>query len=179
MPVAENAVIPRPHVHQLSEACATLGASFQPVAKRLLEDQSRLLRFFKGNLPQMDGQAGEVSLYLLAVIVRIFDQCGGKLGRVGPKEIDLATKKIAGATRDLLPWDTGFADRVRGVSGRAQPHILDEALNALFEREEKKESEVDLDFEQAGRVFLMLWAATEALDAAWRAPASPDWAQAE
>ena len=49
---------------------------------------------------------------------------------------------------------------------------------SLFEREEKKSNEVDLDIEQSGRVFLMLWAATEALDAAWRAPASPEWAQA-
>ncbi len=176
---SKNAVISREHVHQLSEACATLGASFQPVAKRLLEDQARLLRFFKGNLPQMDGQAGEVSLYLLAVVVRIFDQCGGKLARVGPGEIDLATKKIAAATRGLLPWDDGFPDRVRAVADRAQPHILDEALNALFEREEKKDNEVDLDLEQAGRVFLMLWAATEALDAAWRAPTAPAWAASE
>jgi hypothetical protein len=176
LPVAENAVIPRPHVHTLSEQCATLGASFQPVAKRLLEDQGRLLRFFKGNLPQMDGQAGEVSLYLLAVIVRIFDQCGGKIGRIGPKEIDLATKKISGLTRGLLPWDAGFPERVRGVADRAQPHILDKALEALFEREEKKPNEVEVDLEQAGRIFLMLWAATEALDAAWRAPTAPDWA---
>lgn len=176
---SKNAVIPRTHVHELSEGCATLGASFQPIAKRLLEDQARLLRFFRGNLPQMDEQAGEVSLYLLAVIVRIFDQCGGKLARVGPREIEIATKKIAGATRGLLPWDGGFPERVRSVTDRAQPHILDEALNALFEREEKKDNEVDLDLEQAGRVFLMLWAATEALDAAWRAPLAPAWAQAE
>ncbi len=177
--MAQNPVIPRDHVHALSEECATLGASFQPIAKRLLEDQARLLRFFKGNLPQMDGQAGEVSLYLLAVVARIFSKCGGKLARVGPNEIALATKKIAAAAPSLLPWDAEFPARVRTIEDRAQPHILDEALNALFEREEKQANEVDLDLEQAGRVFLMLWAATEALDAAWRAPQSPDWLAAE
>lgn len=177
--MATNPPIPRAHVHALSEECATLGASFQPIAKRLLEDQSRLLRFFKGNLPQMDEQAGEVSLYLLAVVVRIFAKCGGKLTRVGPKEIELATKKIAAAAPGLLPWDAEFPLRVRQVEDRAQPHILDEALHALFEREEKQAGEVDMDQEQAGRVFLMLWAATEALDAAWTAPGSPDWLAAE
>jgi hypothetical protein len=176
--MAQNPAIPRPHVKALSEECATLGASFQPIAKRLLDDQARLVRFFKGNLPQMDDQAGEVSLYLLAVIVRIYSKCGGRLAKVGQAEIELATKKIAGAARGLLPWDAGFPERVRGLADRAQPHILDEALHALFERAERQENEVDLDLEQAGRVFLMLWAATEALDAAWRAPASPEWAAA-
>lgn len=172
-----NLVIPRPHVKALSEECAALGASFQPIAKRLLEDQSRLLRFFKGNLPQMDNQAGEVSLYLLSVVVRIFAKCGGKLDRVGPAEIAIATQKIGKAAPGLLPWDKDFPERVRGVADRAQPHILDEALNALFEREEKQANEVDLDLEQAGRVFLMLWAATEALEAAWRGPKSAEWAE--
>ena len=101
------------------------------------------------------------------------------IGRVGPDEIAIATKKIQAAAPALLPWDAEFPARVRTIADRAQPHILDEALNALFEREEKQANEVDLDMEQAGRVFLMLWAATEALDAAWRAPASPEWAAAE
>lgn len=177
--MAQNPAIPRAHVKALSEECAALGASFQPIAQRLLEDQSRLLRFFKGNLPQMDEQAGEVSLYLFAVIARIFSKCGGKLGRVGPNEIEAAKKKITAAAGGLLPWDAEFPARVRAVEDRAQPHILDEALDALFEREEKQANEVELDKEQAGRVFLMLWAATEALDAAWRAPTSPEWLAAE
>ncbi len=174
--MSTNAHISRAHVHALSEACAKLGASFQPVAKRALENQNKLLKFFRGNLPQMDDQAGEVSLYLLAVIVRIFEQCDGKLGRVGEKEIAHATKVISAASKGVLPFDEGFAERVRAVSGRAQPHILDEALHALFEREERQEHEVELDPNQSGRVFLMLWAATEALDAAWSAPRNAEWA---
>ncbi len=174
--MSSNVHISRAHVHALSEACAKLGASFQPVAKRALENQNKLLRFFRGNLPQMDDQAGEVSLYLLAVIVRIFEQCGGKLVRVGDKEIAHATKVIGSVSKQVLPFDDGFAGRVRAVTGRAQPHILDEALNALFEREERQENEVELDHDQSGRVFLMLWAATEALEAAWTAPKDPEWA---
>ena len=171
-----NPTIPRAHVKALSEACAALGLGFQPVAQRILQDQPRLNRFFRGNLPAMNEQSGEVSLYLFAVIVRIFQQCGGKLPRVGAEHIDAATKTIAAAAPGLLPFDASFPERVRGVAGRAQPHILDEAMHALFERDEKVEGEVDLDLDQAGRVFLMLWAATEALEAAWSAPSAPDWA---
>lgn len=153
-----------------------MGMDFQPVARRLLEDQSRLLRFFKANLGDMPGQSGEVSLYLLAVIVRIFSQCGGKVGRVGPREIEVATRAIQKNAARLLPADADFPSRVRAVEDRAQPHILDEALHALFEKEEKQEQEVDLEHDAAARVFLMLWAATEALDAAWSAPTNPSWA---
>lgn len=175
--MSANAVMSREHVHRLSEECAAMGMSFQPVARRLLEDQSRLLRFFKANLPAMENQAGEVSLYLLAVVVRVFDQSGGRLRRVGPAEIEAATKVIAAAGK-LLPADPEFPGRVRAMAGRSQPHLLDEALHALFEREEIKEQEVALDPDQSALVFLMLWAATEALDRAWSAPPAPDWAVA-
>lgn len=172
-----NPHIPRDTVHRWSEECAEAGGAFQATARRLLEDQARLARFFKANVPAMEGQAGEVSLYLLAVVVRLFDKGGGRLARVGAAEIDLATKKIATHAKSLLPGDDGFPDRVRAVEGRAQPHILDEALHALFEREEKKDNEVLVPPDQAALVFLMLWAATEALDAAWRAPSKPEWAE--
>ena len=70
----------------------------------------------------------------------------------------------------VLPFDGGFADRVRTIEDRAQPHILDEALWALFERDQKKDGEVDVAEQQGGLIFLMLWVAAEALDSAWRPP---------
>lgn len=175
-----NTAIPRDHVHRLSEACADAGMSFQSAAKRALENQSRVVRFFKGNLPEMADQPGEVSLYLLAVVVRIFEQCGGKLERVGAPEIEKATAKVQAAVRSagLFPVTAEFPAKVRTIADRAQPHILDEALHALFEREERKEQEVEMEPEQSALVFVMLWAATEALDSAWRAPKTPVWEQA-
>lgn len=151
--------------------------SFQPIAKRSLENQSRLVRFFKANLPVMAAQPGEVSLYLLAVVVRIFEQCGGKLDRVGAPEIAQATAKVqaAATTAGLMPAGDDFPERVRSVLGRAQPHILDEALHALFEREDRKDQEIEMDREQSTLVFLMLWAATEAMDSVWRSPTRPVW----
>lgn len=171
-----NPAIPRETVHAWSEDCANAGLAFQTIARRCLEDQARLARFFKANVPQMKGQAGEVSLYLLAVVVRLFER-GGTLRRVGAPEIEAATKKIQSHAKGLLPGDDAFPARVRAVDDRAQPHILDEALHALFERDERKENEVLIPPEQAALVFLMLWAATEALSLAWTAPANPEWAE--
>ena len=47
---------------------------------------------------------------------------------------------------------------------------LDEILWALFERDDKTDGEVDLETDKAALVYLMLWAAVEALDANWTAP---------
>lgn len=165
-----NAAIPRDEVHALSEACAAEGLAFQATARRLLEDQKRLTRFFKANLAQMQGKTGEVSLYLLAVVLRIFERSGGSLAKVTAAEIEGATSRIMAVGRGMLPADEGFPGRVRAVEWRAQAGILDEALHALFERDEKKPEEVDMQPDQAALVFFMLWAATEALDAAWSRP---------
>ena len=170
-----NPQLPRDVVHKWSEECAAEGLAFQSVARRILQDQARLARFFKSNVPQMPGQSGEVALYLLAVVVRLFERAGGKLGRITHKEIDEATRRIQKHAALLLPGDEGFPNRVRAIETRSQPHILDEALHALFEREEKKDEEVDMPPEHAALVFLRLWAATEACELAWTAPDSPEW----
>jgi hypothetical protein len=43
-------------------------------------------------------------------------------------------------------------------------------LWALFEKEEKEEGEVDVDPNQAGLMFLLLWVAVETLDSNWSSP---------
>ncbi|MED5374697.1 MAG: hypothetical protein VX899_27005 [Myxococcota bacterium] len=169
-----NAAIDRDTVHTLSEACAEDGERFRAIATRLLKEQKRLLSFYNQNLPAIDAQTGEVSLYLFSVVVRIFDQMGGRLSKVNGKQINAAAAKVQGVVDQLLPFDKEFPERVRAIEDRAQPHILDEALWALFERsdEDKQEGEVDVDPTKAGMIFMMLWVATEALDAAWKPPAS-------
>ncbi len=166
-----NPHIPRDDVHAWSEQAAEAAELFKGTATRLLRSQKRLLNFYNQNLPATDGQTGEVSVYLLSVVVRLFDRAGGRLNKVNGAQINRAAAKIGGLTDTLLPFDEGFPERVREVADRAQPHILDEALWALFERDEKKEGEVTVDPEQSGLIFLMLWVATEALDDAWKPPA--------
>lgn len=164
-----NPAIPRDDVHRIAESCADDAERYQVIASRLVKDQKRLTRFVKQNLPFIEGQEGQVALYLYTVVIRIFEAYGGKLGRVQGRDIDNAKKRIFGAADQLLPFDDGFPDRVREVEWRAQPHILDEALWALMEKDDKKDGEVDVDSDKAGLIFLVLWAVTEALDAAWTA----------
>lgn len=173
--MSANPHLPRPWVTKLSEECAELGVNFSAAARRLLDANPRLVRFYKANLPAMESQTGEVAMYLLAVVLRIFDRSGGKLGRVAEADIQAATRRIMAEGKSILPFDAGFPERIRQLSWRAQPAILDEALFALFEREERKSQEIAVAPDQAGRIFLMLWATTEALDAAWRAPESAEW----
>jgi hypothetical protein len=182
-----NLAIPRHDVHRISEACAEDGERYRGIAARLLKQQKRLLSFFKANLPSMTAQTGEVSVYLFSVVVQIFDQSGGDLPKVNGRQINAAAARVQRLMDGLLPFDEGFAERVRTIDDRAQPHILDEALWALFERAQRKDGEVDVELQQAGLIFVMLWVAAEALDSAWRAPAdleqriadAPEWLQPE
>jgi len=162
-----NPAILRPQVHRLAEACSSEGEAFQSTANRLIKEQRRLSRFFEQNFAPMGPMAGQVSIYMLSVTIRIFDQTGGRLRKVTGRDLDAATAKIQAVTDSLLPADDGFAERARAVAWRAQPHILDEIMWALFERSTRKEGEVDLEVENSAMVYLMMWSAVEALDACW------------
>ena len=163
-------VISREDVHTLSEACSDSGDAFRSVASRLLKDQKRLTNFLQRNMPELEAETREVVLYMFAVCIRVFDQFGGRLKKAGGAEIDAASARVQGLAADLMPFDSGFPKRVRGVEWRAQPHLLDEALWALFEREDREEGELDVPADQAGLIFLLLWVAVEALDANWKPP---------
>ena len=165
-----NIAINRDKVHALAEACSDQGDAFQPVATRLIKNQRRLSRFFEQNVGEMGPLASQVGLYMLSVSLRIFDQIGGRLSKVNGEDIASATVKVQAAAGELFPADDSFHERAKAIDWRAQPHLLDEILWALFERDDKTEGEVDLEPEKAALVYLMLWAAVEALDANWTAP---------
>ncbi len=165
-----NPAISRDEVHALAEACSDAGADFQRVAGRLLKEQRRLTRFFEQNVGALGGQSGEVALYMYAVILRIFEQYGGRMRKVTGAVVNQASARVNEVAATLTPFDDDFPARVRGVDWRAQPHVLDEALWALFERDDKEEGEVDVEHEQGALLFLLLWVATEALDASWSSP---------
>ncbi len=165
-----NTAINRDKVHALAEACSDQGDAFQPVATRLIQNQRRLSRFFEQHVGEMGPLASQVGLYMLSVSLRIFDQIGGRLSNVNGEDIASATAKVQAAAGGLFPADDSFHERAKAIDWRAQPHLLDEILWALFERDDKTEGEVDLEPEKAALVYLMLWAAVEALDANWTAP---------
>jgi len=165
-----NPHISRPQVHRLAEACGEQTDAFQSTAYRLTRQQRTLSRFFEQNFETMGPMAGQAALYMLAVTIRIFEQVGGRMKKVSGKDIIESTKRIQPFIDSLRPADKGFCQRAKASQGRAQPHILDEVLWALYERKDESDSEVDLDLEQSALVYFMLWTAVECLDANWTPP---------
>ncbi len=162
-----NTAISREEVHTLAEACADSSDTFQNTARRLLKQQKSLTNFMQKNMVHLAPETREVVLYMYAVSLRIFEQKGGRLKKVSGKEINTTSAKVNAALESLTPFDKDFPSRLRGVDWRAQEHLLDECLWALFEKEEKEEGEVDVDPNQAGLMFLLLWVAVETLDSNW------------
>lgn len=171
-PAARNPAVSRELVHRLAEACSDEGEAFQPTALRLVQEQRRLSRYIEQNVQHLGAMPSQVALHMLTVSMRVFEQVGGRMGKVSTADIDRAAARIQAVADQVLPADSGLPERVRAIEWRAQPHLLDEVLWALYERDAdaRKEGEVDLGQDQSALVFLVMWLAIEALDSAWRAP---------
>lgn len=165
-----NPYMPRPTVHEWSEQIGDDPRAHQAALSRLMKEQRRLAKFIEENRASMEGGTAGIATYLVGVVARMFDLAGGRLKAATWEQVREAEARIAAAVPDLLPIDDTFPERVRQVGWRAQPHVLDEALMALFMRP-KKEDEPDLADPEKAKTFFLLWVATEVLDANWRPPA--------
>ena len=157
----------RENVHAWSEEIGENAENNQATLTRLLRDQRRLSKFADENAESLSPVSAGVVMYLTSVIVALFDR-SGRLRNATWAQIREASARVGGAVDGLLPIDDDFPGRVREVSWRAQPHILDEALMALFERDEKSEKEEELAPDESLKIFLLLWVFTEALDVNWK-----------
>lgn len=169
-----NAFIPRDIIHEWSDAIGEDPAGHQATLTRLLKSQRRLTKFIEENQADMEPATAGVTLYLIGVLVRLFDLAGGQLRSATWAQLRDASSKIQGAIPSLLPLDDSLPERVRKFEARAQPHILDEALMSLFERGARSEEEADLSTAESVKVFLLMWVVTEVLDANWRPASSFD-----
>jgi hypothetical protein len=168
-----NAYINRPTVHDWSDKIGEEPAAHQAALARLLKDQRRLGRFIEENRASMQGPTAGVATYLVGVVMRMFDLAGGRLRGATWEQVRDAEARVGAVAASLLPVDAGFADRVRKIEWRAQPHILDEALMALFARPaDAKDDEADVAEAEKAKIFFLMWVATEVLDANWTPPAS-------
>jgi hypothetical protein len=166
-----NAFIPRDNVHEWSDTIGEDPTEHQATLTRLLKSQRRLTKFIEENRADMEPATAGVTLYLIGVLVRLFDLAGGQLRSATWAQLREASAKVQAAIPRVMPLDDGLPERVRKVEGRAQPHILDEALMSLFERGARSEEEADLSIAESVKVFFLMWVVTEVLDANWR-PAS-------
>ena len=161
-----KALMPRPLVHLWSEAIGENPNDHQSALQRLLRDQRRLTKFVEENAEQMDRTTAGVAVYFLGVVVRMFDLAGGRLKSVTWEQVRAAEQRISEAVPQLLPYDAAFFDRVRAISWRAQPHVLDEAMMALFQSA-RTEQEMEVARTESMKIFFLVWVAVEALDANW------------
>lgn len=165
-----NPYMPRELVHLWSEEIGRNPMAHQPAFQRLLRDQRRIARFIEENGSAMDGFSPQVTTYLIGVVLRCFDLAGGRLRKATWDQVRSASRRVQQELISLLPPDEGFPERVRAVEWRAQPHILDEALLALFERTERSDEEEDVDEQQSLLIFALMWTAIEVLDQNWTPP---------
>lgn len=167
-----NPAIPRDVVHLHAEACSDEGDAYQSTASRLIKQQRRLSRFFEQNHEPLGPMATQVAIYMLSVCMRVFEQVGGRMRKVNGADIEAAQARVQAKVGALLPADRGLGARAKEVEGRAQPHLLDEVIWALYERneDEEKENEQALDDGTSALMYILLWTAVEALDSCWTPP---------
>lgn len=164
-----NSFIPRENVHDWSEEIGNAYEEHAPALNRLVKGQKRLSGFVAANGQELGPQITGVAVYLISVVLRIFDLAGGRVKGVRWSDIHAASKKVAAVTGDIFPVDEDFSARVRAVEWRAQPHILDEALRALVDRPESDDDDEGsgLESEDAAKIFMIMWVAVECLDGRW------------
>ena len=165
-----NPMITRDQVHYLAEQCSDAPDEFQSIATRLLKKQRRLSRFFEQNAAPLGMVPAQVALYMLSVCLRVIEQVGGRMYKVNSNHIDAATARVNDALGNIFPADDGFAERAKGWSDRAQPHLLDEVLWALYDRPDENAEQAHLEDEQKALIYVLLWTAVEAIDMVWQAP---------
>ena len=162
---------PRDEVHQWSDEIGDNPEGHRVALQRLLRNQRRIAKFIQENAKNLGPRTGSVGVYLLGVIARMFDMAGGRLKSPSWAQIRAAEKRIAAVVPQLMPVDDDFPVRLRAVEWRAQPHILDEAIMSLFDRDEDDldEEEQPLDTVECVKLLFLLWVAIEVLDENWKA----------
>jgi hypothetical protein len=155
-------------VHALSEAVGNAAVEFQPTATRLLKEQRPLARFFEQNAATLGPAYAQVATYMLSVSMRVLEQTG-RLRKVSWSDLEAAQARVGAAVPQLMPADKELSARAKAIDWRAQPHLLDEILWALYDRsaDEHKEGEVEVPEAPSALIYFMLWTAVEALDANW------------
>ena len=163
---------PRDIVHEWSDEIGDNPEGHRVALQRLLRDQRRLAKFIQENAANLGPTTGGVGLYLWGVIARMYDMAGGRMKSPSWGQIRAAEKRISEVVPQLMPVDDAFPERLRTIDWRAQPHILDEAIMSLFDRDEEElaEEEEPLDTVECVKLLFMIWVAIEVMDENWKPP---------
>ena len=155
-----NAYIGRVQIHAWIDDIDDDKAAHKAAINYLLTSQRALSRFVAVQAGQVGVGSRRKILFIQGAILRVFDLAGGKISKITTEHIADAEEKITGVAGEMLPLDDDFAERVRGVAWRGQPHLVDELLMSLFDDKE-------LDVREIAKLFFLMWVVVEAVDNAW------------
>ena len=123
-----------------------------------------MLKHLEREFSRIDPMAGQVALYMTIICVRVFEdggEAGSVLRRVNQTSIDEATERFGPSSR-CVANRRGFVERAKAAE-RSQPHLLDEVLWALCERDDmsfvNRKQICDV---RSVQIYFMLWIAVEA-----------------
>ena len=158
-----NPIIPREDCTRWMDEIAANRVGNKLVIANVVRKQRGLGRWIKANSGTMGAKLGVRAAYTMGVVGRLFELAGGSMTKSTSAQLVDAQERVGEVAAALFPADDGFAERLRDVPWRAQPHLLDELLAGLFD---------DLDEdgpapEILAQMFLLVWVAVEVLDAAW------------
>ena len=166
--MTQKPLIPRAKVHDWIRDIEHNKRGHKDAINLLLTRQRTLSRYVHKSAGEIQLGSRRAVLFIQGALLRVFDLAGGRVRKVSSEQIADAQTRVGEAVPELLPIDDGFVERMRGIEWRAQPHILDEAWMALFERDVDSEEEVALEPEESLKLFLCMWVATEVLDGNWK-----------
>ncbi|MEN0066673.1 MAG: hypothetical protein AAGA48_31360 [Myxococcota bacterium] len=158
-----NPLIDRVSIHEWVDHIAENSGSHKTAITRLVRSQRKLAKYVDTQAQTISAGQRHTAIYLLGVVLRIFDLAGGKLKRIAVPQVVDAEGRVKPHVAAIMPPDEGLAERVRSIEGRAQPHLLDEMLMDLWNTPDTEPVELL-------KLFLLLWIVVEVVDEHWVPP---------
>jgi hypothetical protein len=125
-------------------------------------NQPDLLAFMMELTRESDQEVKELAIYMFFVVYRMFQKAKGKIKRISAKEISECYEYNASLMEKLEEAHEKFFDRAVSVQISRQPYVVKYVVDALME--EEQESDLTLNEEQKGLLYLLLKTVIDVLD---------------
>ncbi|MEM6925336.1 MAG: hypothetical protein AAF602_00290 [Myxococcota bacterium] len=158
-----NPLIDRERIHAWVDQIAEHPEKHKTAITRLVRSQRKLAKYVDSQAQSISAGREHTAVYLLGVVLRIFDLAGGKLHRIPVPAIVEAETRVTGLVPSLMPPDDAMTERLRALDDRAQPHLLDEMVMDLWDNP-------DEDAVELVKMFILMWIVVEVVDRHWVPP---------
>ncbi len=159
----KNPLVDRERIHTWVDQIADHPEKHKTAITRLVRSQRKLAKYVDSQAQAISAGQKHTAVYLLGVVLRIFDLAGGRLERIQLPAVVEAETRVTGHVPALMPPDAGLAERLRTIDDRAQPHLLDEMVMDLWDSP-------DADPVELVKLFILMWIVVEVVDRHWVPP---------